>query len=341
MFNLFYPEIDWRPETGTSQGRSAIDREVAWRIAVAYRYARERFDGAGVSSLWAGIAAMNGDLDALLAGDDMDALAARLNEPAGTDLFYGFDRLARSLKPVEVNYICDRLVRLAEATGAVHAWHPESAGRRKEPVDIEKLFHAIEQAIGIELVFPNPFSGEFGLVTRRGITSLRAIDAIYQAWRIKELSGMFGARVLEIGAGMGRTAYFARAFGLNDFVIVDLPHVNVSQAAFLCQVLGPDRVCLPGESLLVGQVRICEPAWLFDGTDEFDAVLNVDSMPEMARSAAEKYAAVIRGRSKAFLSINHEGAGFTTRSLAAQLGKRIYRAPYWLRDGYVEELFVN
>ena len=64
-------------------------------------------------------------------------------------------------------------------------------------------------------------------------------------------------------------------------------------------------------------------------------------MPEMARSAAEKYAAVIRGRSKAFLSINHEGAGFTTRSLAAQLGKRIYRAPYWLRDGYVEELLVN
>ncbi len=341
MFNRFYPDIEWRPETGTSQGRSAIDRELARRIAVAYRYARERFGGFGEASLWADIAAKNGDLDALLAGDDMDALAARLNEPAGTDLFYGFDRLARSLEPVGVNYICDRLVRLAEATGAVHAWHPESAGRRKQPVDIEMLFHAIEEAIGIELVFPNPFSGEFGLVTRRGIASLRAIDAIYQAWRIKELSEMFGARVLEIGAGMGRTAYYARAFGLNDFVIVDVPHVNVAQATFLCQVLGPDRVCLPGESFLDGQVRICDPAWLSDGTDAFDAVVNVDSMPEMDRSTAEKYAAVIRRRSKAFLSINHEAAAINTRSLAAQLGKRIYRAPYWLRDGYVEELYAS
>ena len=103
------------------------------------------------------------------------------------------------------------LVTLAEAIGAKRVWNAEAAeSLRPDVASIEDLLTAIENRIGIDLDFPNPFPDEFGLATSRGVASQRALHAIYQAWRLKTLARVYGGRVLEIGAGLGRTAYYAK-----------------------------------------------------------------------------------------------------------------------------------
>ena len=82
----------------------------------------------------------------------------------------------------------------------------------------------------------------------------------------------------------------------------------------------------------------------------FDLALNQDSLPEMNESTMcgylDEIARLVDGR---FLSINHEsgqavGGGFRHGIVRAATDQRpafhpVYRMPYWMRPGYVEELF--
>ncbi|OWK18514.1 hypothetical protein AJ88_06140 [Mesorhizobium amorphae CCBAU 01583] len=69
--------------------------------------------------------------------------------------------------------------------------------------------------MGGELSFPNPFPNEFGIVSKRGVASYRAINSLYQAILLKRYAaGMPSPSVLDIGGGLGRTAYYARKFAL-------------------------------------------------------------------------------------------------------------------------------
>ncbi len=171
-----------------------------------------------------------------------------------------------------------------------------------------------DDILGFSLQFPNPFAGEFGLATSRGVASHRAIQAIFQAWRIAELlDAQPGARVLEIGAGLGRTAYFATRFGVSDYTIIDIPLSNVAQATFLGRALGPDAIRLFGED--GSGVRILPPPVFLEGDDTYDLVVNVDSLTELAPDVARSYAEAIRARAALFLSINREDQPFTVREL--------------------------
>ena len=159
--------------------------------------------------------------DALIA-KDRHVLAEMLQDPGRTDLFYGFENLARSLAHgVEYrgrNVHLDLLL-LSEAIGVERSRNPEYGEPTTLP-DVEPLLERLDEALGATLQFPNPFPGEVGLATSRGVASYRAVQAIFQAWRIAELVDQRpGARVLEIGAGLGRTAFYAnsvRGVGLHD-----------------------------------------------------------------------------------------------------------------------------
>ncbi len=63
-------------------------------------------------------------------------------------------------------------------------------------------------------------------------------------------------RVLEIGAGLGRTAYYAWRAGIRHYTIVDVPLTAVAQADFLGRTLGPEALTLAGEDA-GGPVRRC------------------------------------------------------------------------------------
>lgn len=278
--------------------------------------------------------------DALMA-KDRRVLAEMLRDPGRTDLFYGFENLARSLahwadyggRNVHLD-----LMLLSEAMGVERSRNPEYM----EPIslpDVESLLERLDDTLGSSLQFPNPFAGEVGLATSRGVASYRAVQAIFQAWRIAELvDGQPGARVLEIGAGLGRTAYYATQFGVSDYTIIDVPLSNVAQATFLGRALGTDAIRLFGED--GSGVRILPPPVFLEGDDSYDIVVNVDSLTELAPDVARSYAEAIKARAALFLSINHEHQLFTVRELFSQIGlTAASRAPYWMRRGYVEEVF--
>jgi putative sugar O-methyltransferase len=178
------------------------------------------------------------------------------------------------------------------------------------------------------------------LVSSRGIVSFRVPQALYQAWRIAQLlKGVDKPRVLEIGGGLGRTAFYARQFGIRDYTIIDIPVSSLAQGYFLGRTLGEEQVSLFGETAGAEQVKIMPPGFFLDGTDRYDLVVNVDSLTEIGRVAADQYWSAIEARASKFLSINHEANEFTVAQLISEAGhSAVSRTPYWMRRGFVEEV---
>jgi hypothetical protein len=238
---------------------------------------------------------------------------------------------------------------VAEAIGCLRWFPPGSEqvlkyGPGEDPSgDLEAVLAKVSKKIGFQLEFPNPFSGELGIETSRGIASYRAIHAIYQTRRIlEELSGVNERSVLEIGPGMGRTAYYAAQAGLRNYATIDLPIGVVAQACFLGATLGPDAIWMVGDKSALGdgRIRLLPSTGPFP-SESFGLILNADSLPEMGAATMATYGAWIASHAETFLSINQE-AHLTTVN---DIGDRFFsaaaktRTPYWLRPGYVEETF--
>lgn len=352
--HVFYPQVQpLQPAAMVDQGARPSAAFVA-RIRSAYRHALELSRGPGEST-WTMISGLNQSIHELLLGEGeelIDLLAA----PGKTKLFFGFDSIFDDilkrlqdpdapavLESQRIN-VASGIVRLAEALAVRCVVNPEGGGTTYQPdwhqgIDLDALLTAIGARLEIDLDFPNPFAGEFGVQTQAGVASERAIQAIYQATRLRELSPRAAGGLLEIGAGLGRTTYYAARLGLTDYTVVDLPLTNVAQALYLGHVLGEDAVSLQGEPAKAGQVRIRSPEWLHASDERFGLVLNADSLTEMDRAYAEEYARFIRARCSLFLSLNHEVNPFRVRDLAAFADYQVTRHPYWMRTGYVDELY--
>jgi hypothetical protein len=136
----------------------------------------------------------------------------------------------------------------------------------------------LSAALGFDIQFPNPFVGEVGIETSSGVASYRAIQALYQSHRLRqEMQGIKRQRVIEIGPGMGRTAFYARAAGITDYTTVDLPLGVVSQACFLGAVLGSEGVWLIGDppGLASGRIRLLPNVPKYFENERFGVALNV------------------------------------------------------------------
>ncbi len=239
-----------------------------------------------------------------------------------------------------------RLIRLAEAVGTVPVWLQGANRPDDRDLNVETLLAKLDEALHFKIDFPNPYPGEFGLKSSRGLINHRAVFAIYQAWRLATwASGSGDTRVLEIGAGSGRTAYHARKLGLRDYTIVDLPLTNVAQANFLGRALDPSLLVLSGEDHDASQndrIRIFGPSWLDRSSETFDIALNADSITEMDPRHATAYFEKLASRADVFISINHEANTFSAKDLPlfAGVSHKPLRYPYWLDDSYVEETFL-
>jgi hypothetical protein len=318
------------------------------RIISAFNHSDARFKSYG-SSMWGNISKLTQDLAESLRQGDFDAVTHGLRNPHTNNLFYGFDSLAKAIvgdtprteNEVQARVVHGHLIQLAEATGTIRSVNPEQAEALRPNVDrtIQGLITGLDETLGYALTFPNPYPYEVGLPTSRGVASYRAIQACYQAWRAATLVDKSKARVLEIGAGLGRTAYFANQSGITDYTIIDIPLTNVAQAYFLGRVLSPSAVTLTGERRkAASQVNIFDSLWRPTSDERFDLVMNVDSLTEMDRATALEYLEMVRAHSDMFLSINHEGNHFTITELLSHMGMKSYRSKYWLRAGYVEEV---
>lgn len=328
------------------------DENLIKRICAAYRHSCSAFgrsDEVGESQ-WS---VLNGQKskahEALITGE---GAAEMLRNPCSNNLFMGFDSLYASFteklrtspthQAAIASQIENGLERLAQSIGAVRIPNPESPNQvRLYDKNTVALLPLIAAETTLDLSFPNPFPDEFGVSTSRGVISLRAVFAVYQANRLRQLLSMTRNKsILEIGAGLGRTAFYAYSMGMRDYAIIDLPLANAAQAYFLGRTIGPENIALSGETN-EAPVRVLTPSSL-DGMD-VGVVINVDSLTEMDRSFAARYAAFARDHSEIFLSINHEVNLFTVREMirSAMPEAVVLRYPYLMRPGYVEEVVFS
>jgi hypothetical protein len=236
----------------------------------------------------------------------------------------------------------DNLLRILEAVGDTRLDNPEQYHRAKPNfMLVAELLERLDAALGFKVQFPNPYPDECGLKSDRGVISYRVPQALYQAWKISQLVREHRApRVVEIGAGLGRTAFYARELGVTDYTIVDLPFTNVSQAHFLGTVIGPDVINLIGETRRKDAIKIITGDGFLANDERYDLVVNVDSFTEIDRKIAERYWSKIETNAPLFLFINHEHNCFTVNEFIKNSSKfkRVNRSYYWMRRGYIEEL---
>jgi hypothetical protein len=283
----------------------------------------------------------SGDADAL-AG----VLACACREPITHGLGPGravFEAASTEEGSRGIAALCvDRLAGLAEAVGALPVENPEQ-GRLGVNLYLDPavMADAIERMIGIS-IRPSMAMGYFGVPVRDHLFFVRSADHVYTAWRCHALGAR---RIVEIGGGLGGAALYSLRFGAHRYTIFDLPVMNVVQGYALLKA--GHAVSLLGEP---DQVVMVRPWWRLEASPECDVVVNQDSFPEIERAFVLDYLRHIRRFAGRLLSINQEAGELASADgrrqhvvseLVDSVGGfvRVSRVPYWLRRGYVEEIY--
>lgn len=249
----------------------------------------------------------------------------------------------------------DYLISLAESFGAVSAETPELGDwgclALYSPDDLlEKIDHKLKK----KLQFPNFNGGHWGLETNYGNVSPLDIQAIYIANRFNAIIGDNpDARIVEIGNGIGHNAFHALSFGYKDYTQLNTPIINLAQAWFLAQNLPDTHLILPdiSEPFSTRPALRVLPTRFLDKIPYkyFDILLSVGILNVMPERSAVSYLRELRGKTKYLFSISHEAtipekphkSNFKIADLVrkAKGYKLLSRHSYWIRTGYVEELY--
>ena len=303
----------------------------------------------------------HGEFYRIMAARDAPALAIYLSNAMRTSFSYGLGAGTGVYRAMESEgegrtanliLLADRLAAVAEAVGALPVENPEQ-GRYGESlqIPIPELVRIIQAHLGVEIFRPQ-VAGLFGVkIGPNQMIDMRVPDDAYCAYRLKTLRDNLGiGSICEIGAGFGGLAFQAIRHGFSGYTIVDLPSINILQGFFLMAVFGGDAVAMFGEDA-PGRLFNILPYWEFFNPDrKFNLVVNRDGLPEMPEERAQEYLNGISARRCVLLSINQEAqapAGsvdanqlVVNRMMLSVPGMRLVsRYPYWIRKGYVEEIF--
>ncbi len=306
-----------------------------------------------VGDIWTGITSAH-DFPTM-AIDQPAVVNALFNEMFSSPITHGFDQghiVADALRNTEAsrahiaNVTLDTLVSLAEALGVIPIENFEQ-GAPLSSYDPDELLNGIQSAVDFDISAPPFYGGMFGMNTRFGLHTQRSLTAIYIAHYIREFLPHVRT-VCEIGGGSGMQAFYLNRGGFNDLTIVDLPTVGMAQAYFLSRNAIDINLHLnqplSGEGVSIITPRI----FLEELNHEWDLLLNVDSFPEMPFEVVRTYLQKAGDIAKFILSINQEAAASNGNDVqlrvpivAGQLNRlnRIQRSPFWLRSGYVLEIY--
>jgi SAM-dependent methyltransferase len=344
-----------QPAYGSSNDapeKAGDDSMLVKRLAAAYRLADGEHDTCGNSMWQMFFDTYHKEIHHTFKTGALSEIASLLRDPSSSNLFYGYDHLCACFIKSYNSRASQRgtaltclagLIRICEAMGAIRFYNAEPHNYAEPPWETDKVIRLIEQELGMTLTFPNPYPNEPGLKTAHGLASHRAIAAVYQAWRIKELvKNISNPRVVEIGGGLGRTAYYSYKLGIKDYTLIDIPITSIAQGYFLGRTIGEDRVSFLGEDATAAdpKIKILSPKNFLDNDDTYDLVVNVDSLTEIDPQVARAYWTRIEKSTGTFLSINHERNAFTVREFIRESPKvaSVDRQNFWMRYGYVEEL---
>ena len=238
----------------------------------------------------------------------------------------------------------DKLVSLAEALGIIPCENPEQ-GVYGESLhrDAGELVEGISRKLGISIVPPAIDGGLLKIQVGAGLFNERDLNAVFTAFTLAQHRP---SSLCEIGAGSGRVAYWSHRLGIQRYTLIDLPQINVVQGFYLLKALPDAPIRLHGEPPAEGTTIL--PSEALETVGKIDLVLNQDSFPEIERGIVVKYLEWIKGNALRFLSINHEsrpphnmGRQLSVPEIVSEVGglKLRSRVPYWLRKGYVMELY--
>lgn len=344
-------------EPGPPDGRS---QEAARRVVDAY-HAAMRAPEVAAPSMWAAVEAQQAAFLSAVRARDLATVEQTLARLFHTHLIWGLGRVHPDT-PVHVRtglpqglqiQVTDALVSLAEATGVARITCIEQQGVDAHlaalAVDLPALLDALVRRTGLELEMPDVGQNYGCLIDGRKV-SIDSLVHAYTAYRLRQLGVERHERIVEIGGGYGCLAYICRRNGCADYTIVDLPWVNVLQGYVLIMSLPPGSVSLFGEADAAVKVR---PFWEFGRLPDrsVDVVINTDSLPEIGEKTGRQYIAdIARVIRKYFLSINQEamteypgvGRQLHVNGLVAEEPRLrlLHRQRYWMRQGYVEEVFA-
>jgi hypothetical protein len=336
------------------------DVALCQRLLDAFQRARD--DGTPRSGMWTTEVFQERQRELLeaLEGGRPEVLAERLASMLRSEFVLGMasgslgiakrSRLTHRLRNLQ---ILSKLAALGESQGTARLENPEQGEVGLAFANgLERLVAETERALGVSLDFPD-VGAAYGIQVAGRLISGDSLDQIYAAARIRDAIDEFlpevepPVRIVEIGGGYGAMAYWLVQMVSAEYVVVDLPIVNVLQGYFLAQSLGHDAVSLYGED--TGRVAVLPTHALADIELPFDVLVNKDSLPEIPLDAAERYLNWAReGCDGIFFSYNQEAAAaldgeaqIVVPEILARLGgfDRLTRNPSWLRPGYAEEVY--
>lgn len=330
------------------------------RLLRAFDHARAAV-GSGSLGMWDDISSNHHrGLVTALKSRDPKSLADRLRVALRADEGYGFGMgsqvygaaLHNGGVGVIGSLLIDRLAILAEAIGTLPHENPEQG---RYGVNMSLRPAAIVRSIAAEMgmtIGRKPAMGAFGMADGDDVIDIRVPDDCYVSWRLRQVGLIAPVRsVGEIGGGFGGCAEFAYRAGFRDYTIYDIPTVCLLQGYYLGTVLGPEAISLHGEPMAADRVKILPFTTFPTNAYSHDIVVNRDSAPEIPAAIVEDYfdAMERRAGSLMFLSINQEGeapaGGHQLQNrVFAMLHRRprfklLSRSPYWIRKGYVDELY--
>lgn len=329
------------------------DRQIAERVIRAFDHAideQSRLSKLPEHDVWESVAGtFHGEFVDALTNDSADALVQQLTNAYRETISHGLGPgkqvYEATLTPAGSASIAtlslDRLMAVAEAIGVLPYENPEQ-GRWGVNLylDPAAVLRDISETLGAD-VTPRQIMGYYGARVGDSLFFARSADHLYCAWRCLG----FGRRITEIGAGLAGVGDYAMRLGASSYRIYDLPVLNALQGYAL--IRAGHVVSLLGEPDAAVAVR---PWWHFDDAPTCDVVLNQDSFPEIDASFVISYLRRIAQVARYFVSINQESAAPATAdgspqhivsTLVSQTRglRRRHRAPYWIRRGYVEEVY--
>jgi hypothetical protein len=246
--------------------------------------------------------------------------------------------------------LADRIVRLAEALGIIAVRSPEQ-GDYAAPldIDIDTIVASLEQELGVSFEFPQ-IGAPFGMLLREKVFPEIAFSHIYAAHLIKPHVRTEKDRVFEIGGGFGNLAYVLQKAAPCSYIIFDLPTTSLIQGYFLLKSDIAECVSLYGERPHKNIGIQVLPWWEIQNNETYDLAINQDSLPEMPPNIGAFYVKRIRNITRRmFISINQEQGAINSGDVRQTIVSRMMAAEtslhaqsrnlFWLRDGYVTELY--
>lgn len=259
-----------------------------------------------------------------------------------------------------IKYI-DSIISLSSYLGCTRYESPQQGDYAQySKVDIENIIVSIENQIKSNISFPN-IGSPYGITIKETLLTQEDLEHLYAALRIKEYLTHLGLlkesnkfNFLEIGGGYGGLCRWLNIIlekNINTYTIVDLPLISQIQAFFLSSFFEKDNVVLANEKNNLNSKIILKTdlEYLNDTENNYNIVLNQNSMPEMTDEIVEEYLNKISNDNlKYFISFNHEA--ISTHFNQKQVSVReiceknlklnlILRNPSFMRNGYLEEIY--